>query len=316
MPDFPNPFVSVIMTAFNAEKTISDSIESILNQTYPDFELILINDGSSDSTYKIMSQYKESDPRIILINKKNSGVSESRNLGIEIAKGEWLAILDSDDVAHSNRLSEQIKLIDSDIVLIGSDSDLIDTFGNKIKSCTYPNTDIGLRKNLYNFKKFPPHSSLLLRTSSVVSLEGYRKVFIQSEDYDLYVRLSRIGKFASVPQKLICYRVHNNQLSNGQGTSYQRIYSLMSISILNYENDYGELGDNFEYYVYKFISDIKNSETFEHIEIVSQFIYSFKHLSWFVIITKVKNFFLYLNLNKEMLSFSNRFNKNFHSLNV
>ena len=106
------PIISVVMPVYNNEKYLDDSIRSILNQTYNNFEFIIINDGSTDGSFTIINSYLRKDDRIILINKENTGISQSLNEGIKISKGKYIARMDGDDISAPNRLFEQLNLMD------------------------------------------------------------------------------------------------------------------------------------------------------------------------------------------------------------
>ena len=125
MKQIVNPFISIIMPVFNGEKTISNSIQSVLNQTYKNWELILIDDGSSDQTISIIQSYIHQDSRIIFLqNRQNLGVSYTRNKGIAKSSGNWIAFLDSDDQWHPDKLKKQVRVIERnpkvDLVYTGS----------------------------------------------------------------------------------------------------------------------------------------------------------------------------------------------------
>jgi len=129
--------VSVIMGVYNSEKYITKSIESIINQNFESLELIIINDGSTDDSVKIINSYKKCDKRIVFIsNKKNEGPAIARNKGLKVARGKYIAILDSDDIALSNRLKIQKEFLDRkpEIFLVGSAAIIINDSGKIIKS--------------------------------------------------------------------------------------------------------------------------------------------------------------------------------------
>ena len=136
-----NPLVSVIMPAYNAEKHLGEAIESIQNQTYHNWELLIINDGSTDSTGEIIEEYAKQDERInYIINQKNEGLITTRNKGLLEAKGQYIANLDSDDIAYPERLSIQVNYMNSNpnVVLLGSASEIIDSVGNHIRFDMHP----------------------------------------------------------------------------------------------------------------------------------------------------------------------------------
>jgi len=135
------PQVSVIMPAYNAEKYIGEAIESILNQTYKDFELIIVNDASTDSTGSIIKTYAEKDERIVVLeNEQNLNIAGSLNRAISAAKGEFLARMDADDIALPERLEIQSKAMQENpkVAVVGNDINLIDENGSVIGYRHYP----------------------------------------------------------------------------------------------------------------------------------------------------------------------------------
>lgn len=211
-----NPAISVLMSCYNGEKWLGDAIESVLNQSFRDFEFIIVDDGSGDKSPDIMRSYSAGDPRIRIIEKENTGLPDSLNVGIHAAKGEWIARIDADDLCEPNRLEKQLNLAISDpeLVLIGSAYHEIDEQGRVYKLQTYPKTHQELKKNLLQKKRFFAHSSAFYRAELIRAEGGYRPRIKKSEDYDLWLRLSDIGKLACIPEPLIRFRSHPGQISH------------------------------------------------------------------------------------------------------
>lgn len=222
------PKISVIMPCFNAVDFVSESIESILNQTFTDFELILIDDGSTDASLNIIKQYARTDSRILVIEQENTGQSEARNRGILASRGEWIAILDSDDLALPTRLEQQLAYLDKnpDFVMIGSDFIEIDGFGHTIKCHHYPGTHSVLMKRLQRIMAFPPHSSLMYRTEVVKRIGGFNNRYVRSEDWDLWLRLAEQGRVTCLNRPLVKVRKHANNISDHEGGRTQALYGL------------------------------------------------------------------------------------------
>lgn len=217
------PIVSVIMAAYNAEKHISASIESIINQTFNNFELLVINDGSTDNTQSIVKEYCKKDSRIILLNNdKNLFVIKSRNKGIEKAKGKYIAILDSDDLALPNRLEYQVKYLENnpDIFLIGSSAYIIDE-NDKVENSFIAPTGYEKLKNNINKNNLIYHSTVMFRNENVF----YREKMIYCEDYDLILRLFSEGKkIDNLSDILISYRQTSNSLSKTKNRLVQWLF--------------------------------------------------------------------------------------------
>lgn len=195
MKKLKTPLVSVVMSVYNEEKFVSESIESILNQTYGNFEFIIIDDGSTDNTINIIEKYKNKDKRIKLIKKnkkkKYSRFTANLNEGIDIAKGKYIARMDGDDVSFRTRLEKQVKYLEknSKIYLVGTGRFLINEFGNII----------GVRFGFVGSKKlekktpfcnYTCHSTIMFRKDDF----RYRDKFICAQDYDFYLRLISNGK--------------------------------------------------------------------------------------------------------------------------
>jgi glycosyltransferase involved in cell wall biosynthesis len=207
------PKVTVLMSVYNGEKYLREAIESILNQSYSDFEFLIIDDCSTDSSASILAEYTESDSRIyILKNKKNLGLTKSLNIGLRSARGEYIARMDADDISLPNRLKTQVDFMDkhSDIGVCGS---AIQAFQAK-ESVTSPPKDhkrivIGLLQD-----NPVAHPTVLIRTSILKEHEiFYNEDFIAAQDYELWVRLSRVTKFENLTCVLLQYRLHGDNIS-------------------------------------------------------------------------------------------------------
>ena len=205
MPD--RPLVSVTMPVYNGEKFIGETIESVLNQTYKNFELIIVNDASTDGTKEKILSY--SDPRIFLYeNPVNSGIVSTRNNCLNYAKGKYVAVLDSDDLSSPDRLEKQVKFLESnsDHGLCGSHFIIIDSNGiissRNIVPLSFSEIDTFLI-----FNNCFLHSSIMVRRDLITAFrytEGYDII----EDYELYYRLAKVTKFANIPIFTTKYRLH------------------------------------------------------------------------------------------------------------
>jgi glycosyltransferase involved in cell wall biosynthesis len=216
--------VSVIMACHNSSPYLNEAVRSVLGQTLGDIELMLIDDGSTDGTLEIAKHYKVQDHRVSVFSLPvKSGPVFARNVGIRSAKGEWIGILDSDDVAMPSRLEEQMKLAikDNELVLIGSDAIFIDAKGRTSHGRKYPVNHGDLVARLESMEAFPPHSSMLYRKDAVLKLSGFNSRYEYTEDYDLWLRLSEIGRVASVDKVLVKIRQHGHNRSSSKGGELQ-----------------------------------------------------------------------------------------------
>lgn len=196
-----------------------EAIESILFQTYRYFEFILIDDGSTDNTLDIIKRYATQDCRIVVIEKKNTGLTDSLNLGIHIAQGEWIARMDADDVADPQRLSEQIFFLSQNpsIVLLGTSCIEINESGMPMKNYFYPTRHAYLLKRLERRMAFFPHSSAIYLKKTVKHLRGYNPRILKAQDCDLWLRIAEIGKIACLKKPYIRLRKHAQQISHEHG---------------------------------------------------------------------------------------------------
>lgn len=195
------PLVSVIMAAYNCEKYIGEAIESVIAQTYPHWELLCIDDCSTDGTREIIRRYADADGRVRLLpNEQNMGAAATRNRGIEAARGEFIAILDSDDVSMPDRLERSLAMFRKhpEVVLVGSGARLIDGEGND--------------KGLWHKHRIV-HSSVMIRSSTLDQTGGYDEFFRYGHDVDLLRRLSLRGPFYLLRHPTVYYRRHGAGIS-------------------------------------------------------------------------------------------------------
>lgn len=215
------------MACHNSSAYLDEAISSVLIQTLGDLELILINDCSTDNTLGIAKRYQRKDDRVLVLSLPiNSGPAVARNVGIQIARGEWIGILDSDDVAMPSRFEEQMRLADNhkDLVMIGSSSISIDAKGHAIHEHKYPMSHPDLIDHLSSLRKFPPHSSMVYRRDVFEKLATFNPRYVSSEDYDLWLRLSEIGEIASINKPLVKIRQHEMNISNLKGGMLQSLF--------------------------------------------------------------------------------------------
>ncbi|HMS66220.1 MAG TPA: glycosyltransferase family 2 protein [Ignavibacteria bacterium] len=207
-----SPKVSVITTVYNCEKYIARSVESILNQTYRDFEFIIVNDGSIDNTSLIVRELSLADNRIVFIdNKENKGRVPSLNKALEIAKGKYLAIQDADDYSMPERLEKQITFLENnnDYVLVGSNIIVMDENEKFISQPMRPINSPEAKFNLL-FRCTFANPSIVFR-KEIVDKYGlkYEDNFIHAEDYRIISKISNYGKVYNLEEMLVKYRKHS-----------------------------------------------------------------------------------------------------------
>jgi len=210
------PRISVAMSVYNDEPYLAHAIESILAQTFTDFEFLIVNDGSTDESGAIIDRFAASDSRIRAIHQTNAGLIVSLNLMIEAARAPLIARMDGDDIALPDRFQRQIAFLDAnpDIAVLGTGCTCIDEYGRP-KSLTYDNV-LTPEEILKGLKNGPPlcHPSILMRHDAVRAVGGYRHAYKHCEDYDLWLRLSEQVRMANLPDRLLLYRQSETQVSN------------------------------------------------------------------------------------------------------
>lgn len=204
------PTISVIMPVYNAERYLDDAIQSILNQTYEDFEFIIINDCSTDNSYNIIKKYEKKDKRIITINNwKNLGITRSLNKGLKRSSGQHIARMDADDISMINRLEEQIKkmkhydVVGSDIIIINEDNEQI---GHR-----------DYEQNIDNIIKIksPLAHPVVMFNKLLIDKRGYNENMCSAQDYELWVYFYLQGaRITNIKLPLLKYRMHTKANKN------------------------------------------------------------------------------------------------------
>lgn len=204
------PKISLVMSVYNGTPYLRTSVESILSQTFTDFELIIIDDGSTDSTWKILTEYADRDERVNLLkNEENIGLTKSLNKGLRLAKGEYIARQDADDVSFPDRFQLQTRFLDNylEVGAIGTAAEVIDEQGMSLRRSyvliEHESIQACLLVNNYNCLY---HSSMMVRRSLMRALGGYREELRYAQDYDLWLRLSQFTRVENLPDILICVR--------------------------------------------------------------------------------------------------------------
>lgn len=208
------PVISVVMSVCNGEKYLHESIDSVLNQTYTNFEFIIINDGSNDGSLDILLKYQKKDNRILLINQRNIGLTRSLNRGIKLAAGEYIARQDADDISAPSRLEKQLNYIKShsEVAVVACLRDLFTADGTVRKTRDPKFSRAGIKRYLESNNLFM-HGEVLMRKSCLEKVGFYREFFCHSQDYDLWLRLSQHFDLDIVPEHLYRYRITTDAIS-------------------------------------------------------------------------------------------------------
>ncbi len=209
------PEVSVVMSCYNASRWLAESVDSVLSQSHGSLELVLIDNGSTDETLRIIRDMEDSDARVIGLSKQGSGLAESLNLGIDRSRGKWIARLDADDVCEPTRLERQLDLFrrHPELTLTGTGCVEIDEHGRFLKQHRYPPHHNRLLSHLEHMQRFFPHSSAMYRADAVREVGRYRNRFGWAEDWDLWLRLASVGQVECLREPLVRIRKHPAQMS-------------------------------------------------------------------------------------------------------
>ncbi|MDB5293046.1 MAG: glycosyl transferase family 2 [Phycisphaerales bacterium] len=203
--------LSVVLPVYNNERYLPAALDSVLTQTFADFELIAIDDGSPDGSLAVLRRYEAMDPRVRVISRPNTGIVGALNDGIAVSRGELIARMDADDLSLPDRFARQISFLNEhpDHVAVGCQVLLMD--GDGLPICLKKDTEFTHERidhaHLHN--GWPVvHPAVMMRRSAIEAVGGYRTRFQWQEDMDLFLRLAEIGKLANLPDPLLQYRLH------------------------------------------------------------------------------------------------------------
>jgi len=218
------PLVSVVVPVHNGEATIRTALESILRQTYSEFELLVIDDGSTDSTPELLEDMSRRDRRVrVLRNPSAMGLGWTLNRGVAEARGDWIARMDADDVAHPERLMRQLRALQADpsIHVLGTQAVEVDAAGRARGVRRVPLAPEDVRAVL-PWTNPIVHPSVMFRREVILSVGSYDPSLRHAEDYDLWLRCAAAGvKMANLPDMLLWYRV-TRSLMKKRGWAYRR----------------------------------------------------------------------------------------------
>jgi len=215
------PLISVVLPVYNGEKYLAEAIDSVLAQTFANFELIMIDDGSTDSSQQILSEYERRDARVRVIVRENRGLATTLNNSIDIARGAWIARMDQDDIALPHRFERQLDWLER----TGADisGSWVQRFGSPDKRVVrLRQTDEAIKMEMLFCSPFA-HPTVMMRTALVKQLR-YDSAWEKAEDYDLWERTAEAGwKMTNVPEVLLLYRVHIAQISTRTADQQQQL---------------------------------------------------------------------------------------------
>jgi len=207
--------ITVLLPVYNAEKYIAETVESILKQTFSDFEFIIIDDGSTDRSLEILQGYAANDQRVLLISRENKGVVETVCEGFLLSRGQYIARIDADDIALPGRLEIEYEFLQShpDVVCVGSDFELIDYKGRQIGLVELPKGSDRIEQLLLAGECPIANPSTMVVKSAVDSVGGFNLGVFPAEDYALWVALLEIGEIENLSTVLLKYRIHKESVT-------------------------------------------------------------------------------------------------------
>jgi hypothetical protein len=210
-PEKP-PLVSVVVPVFNALPYLDEALASLVDQSYSNIEIIAVDDGSTDSSSQTLARWASRDRRIRVLTQERAGLVLTLKNGCAAVRGRYLARLDADDVALTNRIERQVEYLEAhpDVALLGGGAIFLDDGGTPFAEVAYPAHHEDLVDALETSCPFV-HSAVMMRTEAFRAVGGYRELFPRGEDYDLWLRFSERFKVANLGEPLVGYRIHGHQ---------------------------------------------------------------------------------------------------------
>lgn len=210
------PSVSVLMSVFNCERYLAEAVRSVLAQTFTDFEFLIVNDGSSDQSLSLLTEFAKTDERIRLIDRPNTGITRALNEMIGLSRGKYLARMDADDASQPERFARQVAYLDAnpECVCVGSRVMMMDPYGSPVAESGHKLTHEEIDYELLNQSGWAMvHPSVMMRRDAVERIGGYDVRWRHCEDHDLFLRLAEVGKVANLPDVLLWYRRHYGSIN-------------------------------------------------------------------------------------------------------
>ena len=211
-PPVVTPAVSVLMGVWNGAPQVREAVESVLSQTMADLELIVVDDDSTDETPGILASFH--DPRLQVVRRARGGLTSALNAALRLSRASLVARLDADDLALPERLERQLAFLSAhpDVGLCGTAARALDAAGREVAILRPPADDAGIRRALIRRNPFV-HSSVVMRRAAVEQAGGYDEAFPVAQDYDLWMRMSRVTRMANLPEPLVVYRLRPGRVS-------------------------------------------------------------------------------------------------------
>lgn len=208
------PLISVLLPVYNAERYLRTAVGSILTQSERDFELVIINDGSSDGSGDLLEALATTDDRIRVVHVSNGGVVKALNLGLGLCRGEFIARMDADDISTTSRFDTQRAYLQAHpkCVALGSAVTIISQDGVPVRVASYPTGPSNVARSMLSGCAMA-HPTVMMRRQAIEAVGGYRGALAHAEDYDLWLRMMQYGELDNIPLPLLQYRQHSGQVS-------------------------------------------------------------------------------------------------------
>lgn len=233
------PKVSFLMPVYNPGRYLAEALESLLAQTFADFEVIAVDDGSTDGSLATLRRFAAKDDRIKILSRPNTGIVGALNDGLAVAQGEFIARMDADDAALPHRLELQLAYLEShpELVAAGSSVVMIDPAGRPLKEFQAQTDPAIIRQGLVEATGIGIiHPTLLVRRDVLQRIGGYREPYKLVEDFDLFLRLLDQGELGNVPEPLLRYRQHP---ASTNATRYRTQHELMDRCLAEHRSRWG-----------------------------------------------------------------------------
>lgn len=224
------PAISVLMPVYNASAYVREAVASICAQTFGDFEVILIDDGSTDGSLAVLREFAARDSRIRLVSRPNVGLTRTLNEGLKLARGHFIARMDADDISVPHRFEKQLEYLRAhpECVCVGSRVRLIDPCGSPLRESDHKLTQEQIDHDLLAGIGWAiVHPAALMRRDAVTAVGGYREQYDSVEDLDLFLRLSEMGEVANLPDVLLEYRQHFQSVNYTRHTEQLRLKEMI-----------------------------------------------------------------------------------------
>ena len=233
------PTISVVMAVYNAQPYLAKAVESIIGQTFQDFELIIIDDGSTDGSTEDLQRYAATNNRIRLFVRENRGLTKSLNEGLKLVRGQYVARHDADDFSAPDRFQIQVDFLNKNesVSVVGSYAALIDDNGKEIGILKPPCRSADVKEGLRKGNCFC-HGSIMAKTSDLIEVGGYREYFEFTQDFDLWLRISKKYNMFNI-DKILYYNRRSKKTISRKNLSRQFYYHLLAIELYNERRNYG-----------------------------------------------------------------------------